>query len=110
MEMPYRLARKIVIAVVGGTTILIGLIMLALPGPGVLVLSLGLATLAVEFAFARRWLARLKRTARDTYDSFAGNGPRNPHPAEPSQDASVASHSEARADDDPSASRPRTRR
>lgn len=77
MEMPYRIARKIVIAVVGGTTILIGVIMLALPGPGLLVLSIGLATLAIEFAFARRWLAQLKRTAKNTYDSFAGNGQRD---------------------------------
>jgi len=72
MEIPYRIARKIVVAVVGGTTIVIGILMLVLPGPGVLVLSLGLATLAIEFAFARRWLALLKQTARDTYDSFAG--------------------------------------
>ncbi len=77
MEMPYRIARKIVIAVVGGTTILIGVIMLALPGPGLLVLSIGLATLAIEFAFARRWLAQLKRTAKNTYDSFAGNNHRD---------------------------------
>jgi len=89
MEMPYRLARKIVVAVVGGTTILIGVILLALPGPGLVVLSLGLGTLAIEFAFARRWLVQLKRTAKNTYDNFSGNGARIADPAEPSDDSSA---------------------
>lgn len=106
MEMPYRLARKIVIAVVGGTTILIGIIMLALPGPGVLVLSLGLATLAIEFAFARRWLAQLKRTAKNTYDSFAGNGTRSAGRVEPSDESSASSAPDAtHPDDSPSGRR-----
>jgi len=31
-----------------------------LPGPSIIVIPLGLAVLAVEFAWARRWLKRFK--------------------------------------------------
>jgi hypothetical protein len=53
-----------VIAVIGGTVLLIGLALLVLPGPGVLVIVLGLAILATEFAFAARWLRLAKQRAR----------------------------------------------
>ncbi|MCC7257250.1 MAG: PGPGW domain-containing protein [Gammaproteobacteria bacterium] len=56
----YRLARRIVIALLGGTVILIGVIMLVTPGPALIVIPTGLAILALEFAWARRWLQRLK--------------------------------------------------
>ena len=56
----YRLARQIVIAVIGGTVVLAGIIMLVTPGPALLVIPLGLAILAVEFAWARHWLKQLK--------------------------------------------------
>jgi tellurite resistance protein TerC len=56
----YRLARRIVIGVVGGTVVLIGVVMLVTPGPGLVVIPTGLAILAIEFAWARRWLKRLK--------------------------------------------------
>lgn len=57
----YRLARRIVIAVIGGTVVLAGVIMLVTPGPGLVVIPLGLAILALEFAWARTWLHRLKQ-------------------------------------------------
>jgi uncharacterized protein (TIGR02611 family) len=41
-----------------------GAAMLLLPGPGWVTIALGLALLAREFEWARRWLDRLKRTAR----------------------------------------------
>jgi tellurite resistance protein TerC len=56
----YQLARRIAIAVIGGTVVLAGVIMLVTPGPGLVVIPLGLAILAVEFAWARHWLNRLK--------------------------------------------------
>jgi tellurite resistance protein TerC len=56
----YKLARRIAIAVIGGTVILVGVIMLVTPGPALVVIPLGLAILAVEFAWARHWLNRLK--------------------------------------------------
>lgn len=56
----YRLARRIAIGLIGGTTVLIGIVMLVTPGPALVVIPIGLAILAVEFAWARHWLQRLK--------------------------------------------------
>jgi Kef-type K+ transport system membrane component KefB len=56
-------ARRIVVAVVGFTVIAIGGAMIVLPGPGWLVIFLGLSILAVEFVWARRLLGRLKRVS-----------------------------------------------
>ncbi len=56
----YRLARRIAIAVIGGTVVLIGVVMLVTPGPALVVIPVGLAILALEFAWARHWLQRLK--------------------------------------------------
>ncbi len=62
-ELTYRTARRVVILVVGSTVILVGVAMLALPGPGMLFIILGLGILAVEFAFARRLLKKAKEAA-----------------------------------------------
>ena len=56
----YKIARRIAVAVIGGTIVLAGAVMLVTPGPALLVIPLGLAILALEFAWARRWLNRLK--------------------------------------------------
>jgi tellurite resistance protein TerC len=57
----YKLARRIVIAVIGTTVVLIGVAMIVLPGPAVIVIPLGLGILSVEFAWARHWLHAIKR-------------------------------------------------
>jgi uncharacterized protein (TIGR02611 family) len=59
----WRHARKVVIGIIGGTVMLFGAALLVLPGPGLLVIVLGLAILATEFAFAARWLRRAKERA-----------------------------------------------
>ncbi len=54
-----------------------GTLMLVLPGPGLLVLLIGLALLATEFAWARRALDRLKAVGRRgtrTLRRVAGKG------------------------------------
>ena len=58
----YTLARRIVIAVIGGTILLGGIIMLVMPGPGLAVILLGLAILAIEFAWAKLWLAKVRHS------------------------------------------------
>jgi tellurite resistance protein TerC len=58
--MTYEMGRKLIVGLAGTTVALIGVAMLVLPGPGLLVLPLGLAILSAEFAFARRWLRGLK--------------------------------------------------
>jgi len=61
--------KRVVIAVVGGTVLAIGVVLIVLPGPAFLVIPAGLAILALEFAWARRWLrsvrALLPRRAKD---------------------------------------------
>jgi len=48
--------KRIMILVVGSTVLAIGIAMTLLPGPAFIVIPAGLAILAVEFAWARRWL------------------------------------------------------
>lgn len=49
-------ARKLVVLVVGSTVVGIGVLMLIGPGPGLLVIPIGLALLASEFVWAKRLL------------------------------------------------------
>jgi Putative transmembrane protein (PGPGW) len=57
---PYKIVRKIVIAIVGVSVILIGAAMIFLPGPAIVVIPVGLAILATEFAWAKVLLHKLK--------------------------------------------------
>lgn len=50
--------RKLIVAVIGSTVVLFGLALVILPGPAVVVVPLGLAILATEFAWARRLVRR----------------------------------------------------
>jgi len=52
-----------VVALLGGSVLLVGLALVVLPGPAVVVIPVGLAILATEFVWARRWLARIKASA-----------------------------------------------
>lgn len=61
IDQSLRHARRLVIAVVGVTVLLIGIALLVLPGPAFIVIPLGLAILAIEFAWARRLLKRVRR-------------------------------------------------
>lgn len=60
-----RMAKRIGILIVGTAVLLAGVAMLALPGPGVLVIIVGLAILATEFAWAERLLDRTVERAAD---------------------------------------------
>ena len=71
----YRLARKVVVAVVGGTVVLFGVALIALPGPALLVIPLGLGILAVEFRWARRWLRRARRGAEEAASRLRSKRP-----------------------------------
>ena len=54
--------------VVGGTLIVVGAVLLVLPGPGLLLIALGVAVLATEFAWAEATLARMKRAGSAAAD------------------------------------------
>ena len=55
--------RRVAVLIVGGAVLLAGLVMLVTPGPGLVVILVGLATLASEFPWARRLLTRVREEA-----------------------------------------------
>ena len=57
----YGHARRVVVFVIGMSVLLIGIAMIVLPGPAFVMIPLGLAILATEFVWARRWLRYAKR-------------------------------------------------
>jgi tellurite resistance protein TerC len=59
---PYKIVRKVVIAVLGVSVLLIGAAMILLPGPAIVVIPVGLAILATEFAWAKSVLRKLKES------------------------------------------------
>lgn len=63
--------KRVLVAVLGGTVLAAGIALIALPGPAFIVIPLGLAILAVEFAWAKRWL----RSARAILPLNARTGP-----------------------------------
>ena len=60
-----KIARRIIVAVVGTTVLLIGIALLVLPGPAFIVIPIGLAILATEFGWARHWLKKIRRVANN---------------------------------------------
>ena len=56
-----RWGKKIFIAILGGLVLLIGILMIVLPGPALIVIPLGLGILSLEFERPRIWLVRLRR-------------------------------------------------
>ena len=57
----YKIARRIVILALGSTVLAIGIVMIFVPGPAILVIPIGLSILALEFAWARIWLKKLRQ-------------------------------------------------
>ena len=62
-------------AVVGFVVLAAGVVMLVTPGPGIPVIILGLAMLALEFAWAERWLERLLARAEQAVDQVTQGSP-----------------------------------
>ena len=48
-----QIVRKVILAVIGTTVVLIGIALIILPGPAFIVIPIGLAILASEFIWAR---------------------------------------------------------
>lgn len=77
----YKLAKRIVIGVVGGTVLALGIVMMITPGPGIAGVIAGLGILAIEFAWARSWLRKAKAKAQSMASSLAGKNGQPPPPA-----------------------------
>ncbi len=56
--------RQVIVFLVGGSFLIIGIAMLVLPGPALLLIPLGLAILASEFRWARKWLTTARQWLR----------------------------------------------
>ena len=69
-----RLAKRIVISIVGFTVLAIGIAMIALPGPAFIVIPAGLGILGLEFAWARRWLQKVKDKAEAVARTVTNSG------------------------------------
>lgn len=70
----YRQIRRVAIAVIGFTVLAIGIVLLVTPGPAFVVIPIGLGILAIEFAWARRWLKKIKHKAQQGSDYLRGKG------------------------------------
>jgi uncharacterized protein (TIGR02611 family) len=55
-----RQVKRVVVIIVGFTVLLVGVAMIALPGPAFIVIPLGLGILATELVWARRMLDKIK--------------------------------------------------
>lgn len=62
--------RKVIVGTVGGCVLLAGLALVFLPGPAFVVIPLGLAILASEFAWARHYLQKARQWFERSRDRF----------------------------------------
>ena len=70
------LTTKVVVALVGGTVLLIGVVMIVTPGPALVLIPLGLAILATEFEWAHHWLEKARRKAQEARAKAEAMDPR----------------------------------
>lgn len=52
--------KKIIVGIIGAILILTGILLLVLPGPGLVLIALGILVLASEFEWAKRLYDRFK--------------------------------------------------
>jgi uncharacterized protein (TIGR02611 family) len=71
--------RKLLVALAGFPVILLGIILIPLPGPGILVVILGLFILSLEFDWAKRYFESAKEWQRKTIEKAQAkkNQPKN---------------------------------
>jgi tellurite resistance protein TerC len=97
-------ARRIVVAIVGVTVLALGIALLVLPGPAFLVIPAGLAILAIEFLWAKRWLRKVKQFVKRNAAKVQGAGPAgNPRSTAANPEPGPGSNLEpaSRADSEP---------
>ena len=72
----WRHVRRLVVFVVGATVVLLGIVMIATPGPATIIIPLGLLILSTEFVWAKRLLDQMKARIR----SVTGRSPLESNP------------------------------
>lgn len=60
VRITYKIARRIAILAVGSTILIVGIVMIVVPGPAIVMIPVGLAVLGAEFAWARIWLSKIR--------------------------------------------------
>ena len=65
------LAKRIGIAIVGGSVTLIGIALIVLPGPAIVVIPIGLSILGTQFEWPRRYLRKARDLATRVKDKAA---------------------------------------
>jgi uncharacterized protein (TIGR02611 family) len=65
--------KRLIVAVIGITVLIIGIAMLVLPGPAIVVIPLALGILATEFAWARRALQMVRERIQNSANSHNNN-------------------------------------
>ena len=86
MRATYIAVRRLLVFLVGASVVLAGIVMIVTPGPAFVVIPAGLALLATEFVWARRLLARLKRSIDEGIDRARGGQGRPPRAGAPGGD------------------------
>jgi uncharacterized protein (TIGR02611 family) len=66
---------RIGFAALGFLVLAAGVVMLVTPGPGIPAIILGLAMLALEFAWAERWLERIVNRVEEAADQVRESSP-----------------------------------
>jgi uncharacterized protein (TIGR02611 family) len=79
-----RNGRRIGITIAGFLVVLVGIVLIPLPGPGWLIVFAGLAILAREYVWAERLLNQAKRRVGQAKDAVLRNKkPEEPGPSQP---------------------------
>jgi tellurite resistance protein TerC len=67
-----RRAWRMMVLAAGLIVLMVGIALLVLPGPAFVVIPIGLAILATEFAWARRWLEHIRSGTRAAVNKLIG--------------------------------------
>jgi uncharacterized protein (TIGR02611 family) len=70
LSKPLKQIRRVFVFLIGGTVVLVGIIMLVTPGPAFIVIPAGLAILGLEFAWARNLLKKAKAMLQKAGNDF----------------------------------------
>ena len=65
------LAKRIGVAIVGGSVTVIGIALIVLPGPAIVVIPIGLSILGTQFEWPRRYLRKARALATRVKDKAA---------------------------------------
>ncbi len=77
MKGTLKILRKAAIFIVGTVVILLGIVLLPAPGPGLLVIIAGLFILSLEFDWAKRYLHQARQKLKQAKDKLSSKRVKN---------------------------------